>query len=181
MSYSSVCCDDMQWETNETANSSFSQLKSSSRPMYITHTQNTLCIAKCLSFSVARWNCVPFASVVVCSQAAAFTVLDFFSPRPERVASGMSSLNFIIWLNKLPALCFGVLFYFFFHKLYIWLFTSRELKAKKHFQIELHGCNQNSGDSWRVWTCPVREQWDPRWCPHGQTHDSLKVHVTIQK
>lgn len=108
----------------------------------------------------------------------------FFLPWPERVASWMSSINFIIWLNKLPALCYSVLF--FFHKLYIWLFASRELKARKHFQIELHGCNQNSGDSWRVWTCPVREQWDPRWCPHGQTHDSLKVHVicvpvTMQK
>lgn len=63
--------------------------------MYITHTQNTVCIATCLSFSVARWKHVLFGSVVVCSQAAAFTVLEYFF-QPENGASGLTSLIFII-------------------------------------------------------------------------------------
>lgn len=59
-------------------------------------------------------------------------------------------------------------------KLYIWLFTFSELKVRKHFQIELHGCNQYSGDRWRARTRPVREQRDLRRCPRGQARDSHK-------
>lgn len=94
-----------------------------------------------LLLSVARWNYVLFGSVVVCSQAALFTVVEFiFFFRPGRMA-GTSLLSFTVRLNELPVLCLV-----YSPKLFIWLFTSSELKVRKHFQIELHGCNQYSGD-----------------------------------
>lgn len=55
--------------------------------------------------------------------------------------AGTSLLSFTVRLNELPVLCLV-----YSPKLYIWLFTSSELKVRKHFQIELHGCNQYSGD-----------------------------------
>lgn len=54
--------------------------------MSLAYKQNTLCIAKCFSSVVARWNYVLFGSVVVCSQAALFTVVDFFFFFPDQDA-----------------------------------------------------------------------------------------------
>lgn len=79
MTYLSVCCDDMQWETNETA------ILVCWRYVCCAYTKYLM---RCLIFVLLVGITVYFGSVVVCRQAAAFTVLDFFSPPlpPEFVA-----------------------------------------------------------------------------------------------
>lgn len=49
---------------------------------------------KCLSFSVARWKHALFWSVVVCSQAAAFTVLEHFP------FSHVGPLGWVLWFSS---------------------------------------------------------------------------------
>lgn len=146
--------------------------------MYTTHAPKYLVHRKMLSPGVARWKCVLFGSVLACSQAAAFTVLEYSSEQSVRsLRADFPPFSSCDWIRSQLCVLVSSLIYFivfFSLKLYICVFTPTTLKARKHFQIELYGRNQNSGDSWRVWTRPVREQRDPRWCPRGQTHDSLK-------
>lgn len=121
-----------------------------------------------LLLSVARLNPVLFGSVAVCSQAALFPVLEFFFS-DQNARLGVSPVRFIGRLSPLLVLFYGS----FPWTVHLAVYSS-ELKAGKHFQIKLHGCNQCSGDRWRAWTRPAREQRDLRWCPRGQTHDSHK-------
>lgn len=120
-----------------------------------------------LLLSVARLNHVLFGSVVVCSQAALFPVVEFFFSDQNACLGWVLSDSSADWIRSSYCLVFLP------WTVHLAVYSS-ELKAGKHFQIELHGCNQCSGDRWRAWTRPVREQRDLRWCPRGQTHDSQK-------
>lgn len=142
--------------------------------MYIMLTSNTVCIIKnahlslllgrsmfyLVWFSVVKQQHLPFLNI------------------PEWEAQGLTCLFFIIWLSSQCCVWMSPLS-LFFHKLHICVFTSRGLKARKPFQIDLQGRNQNSGDSWQVRTRPVREKQATRWCPHGQTRDSHPCTVKL--
>lgn len=121
--------------------------------------------------TVARWFYLVWFSVVKQQHLPFLNI-------PEWEAQGLTSLFFIIWLSSQCCVWMSPLS-LFFHKLHICVFTSRGLKARKPFQIDLQGRNQNSGDSRQVRTRPVREKQATRWCPHGQTRDSHPCTVKL--
>lgn len=125
--------------------------------MSLAYKQNTLCVAKCFS-SVLLGGIMFYLGVWLSVVKQHYLLWWNFIFFPTRMHGwGTSLLSFTVWLNELLVLCLV-----YSPKLYIWLFTSSELKVRKHFQIELHGCNQYSGDRWRVWTRPLESS--KIWC-----------------